>query len=175
MTKNILILATFASTLSFAGERIVRSFDCKANYKDSSSQTGSFTATLVDIAQPNEDFPGEEKSISRLEFTANFVPADKAQLATEARDEDIEGVRDDDPSGRSGWGGSAFYMQITKGTEEAPIEALVLMTKADREQQGQKLRSYEFQIDKRSFETATPDADEKVDLLAQGRLVCTQR
>lgn len=175
MSRAFLVLATFATTSAFASERIVRRFECEATYTDAQKKSGSFTAVMTDTAQSDKDFPGSEVFIGELSFQAPFVPGNVAALKTEERSEDVETDRDDDPEGRSGWGGTAFYGQVLKGDTENPQEALLFVTKADREQQGAARRSYRFAALKMIADETNPDGDPRQEALAEGTLVCQQR
>jgi hypothetical protein len=175
MSKTLLVLAAFASSTAFASERIVRHFECQATYTDTQQKSGTFTAYMVDVANEALDFPGSEVFIGELSFQAPFIPNNVAALRTEERNEDVETDRDDDPEGRSGWGGTAFYGQVLKGDAENPKEALLFVTKADREQQGAARRSYRFAALKMVADETNPDADPRQEPLAEGTLVCQQR
>ncbi len=175
MSRALLVLAALASTTAFASERIVRRFECEATYVDFQKKTGSFIAVMTDISQDDPNFPASEVFIGELSFQAPFVPGDIAALKTEERNEDVETDRDDDPEGRSGWGGTAFYGQVLKGDAENPQEALLLVTKADREQQGATRRSYRFAAVKMIADVSNPDADPRQEALAEGTLFCQQR
>ncbi len=175
MSKFLFAFATLVSSTAFASERIVRRFECEATYVDVQKKSASFIAVMTDTAQENADFPGSEVFIGELSFQAPFVPGDVAALKTEERNEDVESDRDDDPEGRSGWGGTAFYGQVLKGDAENPKEALLFVTKADREQQGATRRSYRFAALKMIADVSNPDADPRQEALAEGTLVCQQR
>ncbi|MEO5667420.1 MAG: hypothetical protein ABIR96_05115 [Bdellovibrionota bacterium] len=174
MTKHALILAALYSTLSYAAERDLRSFDCEAQFKDAHEGSGSFSVVLNDLATPDLENPGIELYWSHLEFAAPFISI-KAVMNTERDTEDAEVERDDNPQGRNGWGGTAFYGMILKGTDENPLETLMVVTKADREQQGKTERSYRFAAIKMTADDVDAHSSRSQEKLAEGTFSCTQR
>jgi len=136
MKTIISILVLTQAALAHAS--VTDQFSCTLKTKE-----GKGTHVVVqDLASPDERFAGVNKYKSEL--IANFgniaVDLPSLKLETEEQNQPIEGWRDDNPSGRSGWGGTSFY------TAKEGAKSYVVVLKALRAQEGQAIRDYDFYL-----------------------------
>jgi hypothetical protein len=127
-----------------AAPQALRTIDCNGTYTDAAGAPQNITLSFTDYSVDDPDFPGEKQFLGEAEVQAAFLPMRPAMMKTEQRNHDLETERDGDPNERDGWGGTAFYGLLLKGTEEDPQEGLALVTQSLREQIGQRIRQYQF-------------------------------
>ena len=110
----------------------VRSFSCSFSYKLKDGTEVSGSAAMEDFKYK---FAGESCEVyqSKLVLRSDKIVAVYA-TENDNNANDVEEVRDDEPNGRSGWGGKQFYLALSGKT--------AIMTIAKREQIGKSVRDY---------------------------------
>ncbi|HVJ65345.1 MAG TPA: hypothetical protein VM901_08830 [Bdellovibrionota bacterium] len=193
MYQSAFTAVLFTTSLAFAipgalpqedkiSKNLVREFQCVGTYAlpEGKSRTLlpdvplAFTAKMTDYSLTNPSDPSYLAYVGSMEVAAGFVPQAAKISWTEPRSEDIETDRDDDPHGRNGWGGKAFYAAMLKGDFENPQEVFVLVTMATKEQQGLAVREYEIGAIKMIKPTDQSQQEFKQEVLAEGKMTCKQ-